>query len=65
MTTTPVTAAVLHDRADANHAAVDKYHAHHDACTKSWCALCTSLGREIHDAYQSALNAAATVRGAL
>lgn len=58
MTTVPVTAAVVRDRADALHAAVDKHNAHRDGCTKAWCALCTRLSREYHDAYQSALDAA-------
>lgn len=62
MSAVPVTAAVVRDRADALHAAVDARNAHSDNCTKTWCARCEALGRVMHDAYQSALDAAAAVR---
>ncbi|WP_297826510.1 hypothetical protein [Mycobacterium sp.] len=61
MTTIPVTAAVIRDRADALHAAIDARDTHRDNCTKAWCAYCTSLERTAHDAYQSAMDAAAVV----
>lgn len=64
MTAIPVTAAVVHDRADALHAAVDAMNAHRDNCTKDWCARCTSLKRAYNTAYQSAHDAAAAVRSA-
>lgn len=64
MTTIPVTAAVLHDRADALHASIDARDAHRAGCTKGWCAYCTSLGRSASAAYQSALDTAVAVRSA-
>lgn len=64
MTAIPVTAAVVRDRADAIHAAVDAMNAHRDTCTKAWCARCTSLERAYNTAYQSAHDAATAVRSA-
>ncbi len=64
MTATSVTAAVVRDRADALHASVDAMNAHRDTCTKEWCPRCTALARTYNATYQSALDAAAAVRGA-
>lgn len=61
MTAIPVTAAVIRDRADALHASVEARDNHRNTCTKAWCAVCTSLERTFHDAYQSAFDAAAIV----
>lgn len=63
MNTTPVSASVLPERADALQASIDARDAHRDGCTKAWCACCTSLERAASTAYQSALDAAAAVRG--
>jgi len=62
MTVIPVTAAVVRDRADALHASIEARDAHRNTCTKAWCAYCTRLERTAHDAYQSAMDAAAAVR---
>lgn len=66
MTAIPVSAAVIRDRADALHASVDALNAHRKTCTNTsgWCARCTALGREQHNAYQSAFDAAAAIRSA-
>ena len=39
---------------EAMHKAVDDYHAHHDTCTKKWCALCEKLARQMNTAQQAA-----------
>lgn len=64
MSTNLVTAAVIRDRADALHASIEARDTHRSNCTKAWCAYCTSLERTAHDAYQSAMDAAAAMRSA-